>query len=278
MLNKLEFNESNLQIIRRLVILNETINVLLNHKSVRKYQDKKIESEILEKLLDAGIRAPSSGNLQNYSLLVIDEKEKLEFLAEETYSPFVKEAPLVIIACIDQYRFYRLCNIYDAPFHFDNADAVFIGVWDAIVAMHNIVIAAESLGLGTCYIGLILSTKYKEILNIPDYVYAVGMVSIGYPHHETKLRSRHPKEAIVHRNTYQNFSDEKLMSLYDNWLKNWPRFYDKLSDEKKKHWNEELGVYNNVQYITKTVYTREIIEELGKKAIENLRKAKFEMK
>lgn len=257
--------------------MNDTITNLMNHKSIRRYKNKQIEPEILEKLLDVGMRAPSSGNLQNYSLLVIDDKEKLSLLAEETHAPFVKNSPISIIALVDYHRFFRLCEMFDAPFHYDNADSVFIGCWDAIVALHNIEVAAESIGLGTCYVGLILSSNNKKMFNLPDYTFAVGMITIGYPDHEPDLRPRHQKEAIVHRNNYKQFTDEELKKYYENWLLNWDRFFEKLSKEKKKHWNEELGVKNNVQYVTKTVYTEERIKKWSEEIANNLKKAKFEI-
>jgi nitroreductase len=257
--------------------MNETITSLLNHKSIRRYQEKTIEPEVLDKLLEVGMRAPSSGNLQNFSLLVVDDKEKLALLAEETYAAFVKKAPVSIIALVDYYRFNRLCKMFDAPFHYDNADSIFIGCWDAIVALHNIAVAAESMGLGTCYVGLILQTDNKKIFDLPDYVFAVGMLTIGYPDHEPDFRPRHQMEAIVHKNNYQKFTDEELKEYYENWLLNWDRFYKKLSDEKKKHWNEELGVRNNVQYVTKTVYTEERIKEWSKGIALNLKKAKYKI-
>jgi nitroreductase len=257
--------------------MNDTLTSLMNHKSIRRYKDKQIEPEMLEKLLKVGLRAPSSGNLQNYSLLVIDDKEKLSLLSEETHAPFVKKAPVSIIALVDYYRFFRLCEIFNAPFHFDNADSVFIGCWDAIVALHNIGIAAESMGLGTCYVGLILSCDNKKMFGLPDYTFAAGMLTIGYPNHEPDLRPRHDKEALVHKNSYKQFTDDELKKYYKGWLRNWDHYYKKLSEEKKKHWIEELGVTNNVQYITKTVYTEERIKEYSEGIAHNLKKAKYKI-
>jgi nitroreductase len=255
--------------------MNTTIDNLLNHRSIRKYEDKPIDEELLKKLLEIGNRAPSSGNLQNYSLMVLDDKEKLTLIGEETGAPFVNEAPISIIALVDFYRYKRLAEIFDAPFHFNTADSVFIGMWDAIVALHNIVVAAESLGLGTCYIGLILSTDNRKLLGLPDHVFAAGMVTIGYPANVPNLRTRLPLECLLHRNTYKIPTDDELKIYYEEFLSRWDNYYTKLSDEKKKHWNEELGVSNNVQYINKTVYTKERVEEWGKKIAENIRTAKF---
>ena len=255
--------------------MNKTIKSLLNHRSIRKYKDKPIESKILDLLLEAGNRAPSSGNLQNYSLLILDDKDKLKKIGKVVGAPFIADASICIVSLVDYYRFWRLCDAFDAPFHFDSADSIFIGMWDSLVALHNIAIAAESLGLGTCYIGMILATENQELFDLPEYVFASGMLSIGYPANIPDLRTRLPVETLVHKNSYKIPTDDELKEKYKDWLAKWDNYYEKMSDEKKKHWNEELGVSNNVQYITKTAYTEEIIEDSSKKIFKNIRKAKY---
>ena len=257
--------------------MNQVIESLLNHRSIRKYSDKEIEPEVLQQVLEAGIRAPSAGNLQNYSLMVLDDKETMDAIGKEAGAPFLTDAPMCIIAFVDYYRFKRLSELFDAPFPFDGADAIFVGMWDAIVALHNIQVAAEGLGLGTCYIGLILETSNKKLLGLPDHVFAAGMMSIGYPGNVPEKRTRLPLEAVLHKNSYQEPTDDELKNWYKEWLAKWDNFYERLTDEKKKHWNEELGVSNNVQYITKTVYTIEMIGELDKKVENNIREAKYKL-
>ncbi|MEA2070407.1 MAG: nitroreductase family protein, partial [Asgard group archaeon] len=91
--------------------MNETIENLLNHTSIRRYLDKPIAKETIDLLLKIGSRTPSSGNLQNYSLLVLDDKEKMTRLAKDVGAPFLTKAPLCIIALVDYYRFKKLCEI-----------------------------------------------------------------------------------------------------------------------------------------------------------------------
>jgi FMN reductase (NADPH) len=255
--------------------VNPTVKSLMNHVSVRKYADRPVEPDTLSTLLEAGIRAPSAGNLQNYSLMVVDDREVMGQLAEKAGAPFLDKAPLCIISLVDHYRFKRLCGLNEAPFPFDTADAVFIGMWDAIAALHNISVAAEGLGLGTCYIGFILETDNRRILGLPDHVFAAGMMSVGYPEGRPALRTRLPLEAVVHRNTYRIPTDAELAAGYGNWMSKWDAFYEQLPEDKKKHWMDELGVRNNVQYITKTVYTRERMEEWGRLVLGNVRGAGY---
>jgi len=258
-------------------MVNPTIESLLSRTSIRRYADGPVEKEILELLLRAGVRAPSAGNLQNYSLMVVDDRNTLERLAEDAGAPFLAGAPMCIIGLVDHYRFKRLCEINDAPFAFDTADAVFIGMWDAIVALHTVSIAAESLGLGTCYIGFILETDNKELLGLPDHVFAAGMMAVGYPEAKPDLRTRLPLEAVVHKNTYSVPTDDELRARYEDWMAKWDSFYERLSDEKKKHWNEDLGVNNNAQYITRTVYTPERMREWGRLVLKNIRGAGYDI-
>lgn len=154
-------------------------------------------------------------------------------------------------------------------------DSIFIGMWDALIALHNIAIAAESMGLGTCYIGMILGTENQELFELPDYVFAAGMLSIGYPANIPGLRTCLPVDTLVHKNTYKIPTDEELKENYKEWLSKWDEFFEKLSDEKKQQWNKELGIKNNVQYITKTAYTKEIIEDSSNNIVKNIRKAEY---
>lgn len=96
-------------------------------------------------ILKAGIRAATAGNLQLYALVVFDEDEQKEALG-------LTHAPLVIVAMVDLYRLKRWFELSDtAPVYNNRSNSLFIGFWDAIIALHNIVVTAESVGLGTCY-------------------------------------------------------------------------------------------------------------------------------
>jgi nitroreductase len=247
----------------------------MEHVSVREYSDRPVEPETLDLPLRVAVRAPSAGNLRNYSLVVIDDREKMERLAADSGEAFVAKAPLCVVALVDHYRFGRLCRLNDAPFPFDTADAMFIGMWDAVVALHNMAVAAESLGLGTCYIGFILKADNREILGLPDHVFAAGMMSLGYPRKKPEPRSRLPLEAVVHRNTYKLPTDQEIAGFYREWMAKWDRFYASRTEEEKTRWRDELGVLNNAQYITKTVYTRDRLKEWGEMISRNIRRAGY---
>jgi len=133
---------------------NPVIESLLSHRSIRKYKPEPVAPDTLDLILRAGIRAATAGNLQLYSLVVIDDpaiKRALE-------APECAEAPLAIVALADTYRIQRWFEVNGVR-QIENyrPSNLLIAIWDALIALHNIVIAAESLGLGTCYMGDIIA-------------------------------------------------------------------------------------------------------------------------
>jgi nitroreductase len=248
---------------------NAVIDCLMNHRSVRRFKSKPIEPEKLDLILNAGIRAATAGNLQQYSLIVIDDVEKKRALWD---SPAV-EAPTMIIAVVDEYRMRRWVELSDAPFYFNHVVNLLIGFWDAVIALHNIVVAAESLGLGTCYMGTVLSVNIQRALGTPEYVFPAGMVWLGYPDESPELRSRLPLEAVVHRNGYHVPTDEEIRAFYHQKNQEW---WDGLSEESKRTFRER-GITNKAQERTIGHYTEQFIRGESKRILENLEKAKFKL-
>jgi len=257
-----------------LSLKNAVIDSLLNHRSVRRFKDKVIEPEVLEMLLKSGLRAASAGNLQSYSLIVVDDREKKEELSRACggHQDFIADAAVNIAAVVDQFRFKKWVELNKGHFHADYAITLFIGFWDAIIALHNIVVAAESIGLGTCYVGNFLSVDIQSLFGTPDYVAPAGLVSIGYPDEEPELRPRLPLEAVVHRNSYRVYSDEEIRSLYRVMDDRWKSF----SEEGRKRFVES-GVLNVAQYVTLMHYTEEFIRSESEKLLQNIKKAKFKL-
>jgi nitroreductase len=247
---------------------NPVIDCLMNHRSIRKFKPQALEAETLQTLLQAGIRAASAGNLQHYSLIVVDDPEKKKALLDWP------EAGLVtyFIATVDEYRFKRWTELSKAPFYFDQAVNLFIGYWDAIVALHNIQVAAESLGLGTVYIGTVLSSDINAILGTPEYVFPAGMLVVGYPDETPELRPRLPLEAVVHYNNYHVPTDDEVNTFFLE--KN--RLWNSLPASRREKLIEQ-GITNMAQRTTLGHYTAEFIEGESKAIFENLKKAGFKL-
>jgi len=243
---------------------NPVIDCLLNHRSIRRFKSDPIPAELLDEILRAGTRAASAGNLQAYSLVVIDDPERLEKM---TFG-----APLAIVALVDLYRLKRWFELNDAPFYFDQAVNVFIAYWDAVIALQNIVVAAEGLGLGTVYVGLVLSKNVQEWLEAPEYVFPAGLLFIGHPDESPELRPRLPLDAVVHRNSYHVPTDEEIRAHFHDKNKQW----DELPQAKREKLREK-GIENYAQFKTLGHYTPEFIRSESEKVIENLKRAGFKL-
>ncbi len=193
------------------------METILNHKSIRKYSEKDISQDILEDILTAGTRASTTGNMQVYSIVVSKDAEMKEKLAPCHFNqPMVKQAPVVLTFCADYNRFNKWCEVSNAEPGYDNFLSFVTGAIDALLAAQNVCLAAESKGLGICYLGTTIYTADKiiDILDLPKGVVPVTTVTIGYPDEKPSLTDRLPLEAVVHYEKYKDFSEDDIKGLY----------------------------------------------------------------
>jgi nitroreductase len=247
---------------------NPVIDCLLNHRSIRKFAPRPIEPEMLDLILKAGTRAASAGNLQHYSLIVVDDEEKKKALMD---SPMAENAIMVIVV-VDEYRLKRWFELNGAPFHFDRIASLLVGLWDAEIVLQNVVIAAESLGLGTVFIGPSLEYDLRSILGAPEYVVPAGMVLIGHPDEAPELRPRLPLEAVVHRNRYQIPTDDDIRAFFQEKDQQW----DDLPEDRRKELVAR-GIENAAQRVTVGHYTKEFIASRSQAILRNIENAGFKL-
>ncbi len=249
---------------------NPVLDCLMDHRSVRKFKPDPIPEETINTILRAGIRAATAGCMQPYAFIVLDDPEVLK---KVSYIP----APLAVVAVVDLYRVKRYYELNDAPFYNDQAVNLFISYWDATIALHNVVIAAESMGLGGVYIGMILSQDLRESLGVPDYVVPAGLVALGYPDEAPDLGPRLPLEAVVHRNAYHIPSDDDIREWYRVHDERWAdRFENEWSEDRRRKAIEH-GVTNCAQQWTIGHYTPDFIHGESQALLRNLRTAGFRL-
>jgi nitroreductase len=249
---------------------NQVIECLNAHCSIRRYRPDPIPEETVRALIGAGTRAATAGNLQLYSFLVIDDAEKIAlFRANGGRIP--GPPPLAIMALVDLYRIKRWLEVNQArppvlhrPIYF------MLGLWDALIALQNIVVAAESLGLGTCYYGASVSFDIQQHFGAPELVFPAGMVCVGYPDQEPRSSVRLPLEAVMHKNEYQRFDDATIRRLYTEREAIW----ESVSEERKAALRAE-GIHNIPQAIAVQRFTDEITRQRSRGIIDNLRRAGF---
>lgn len=196
---------------------NETMRLLLERASCRQFEDKDIPDELLNEVINAGVHAATGGNLQPYSIIKIKSPETKKRLKHECHMQgIVENAPVNLLFCLDWRRVGKWAESCNAPFVATKSYRHFwIGLQDTVICAQNICTAADSLGLGSVYIGSVDSCfmELKTILNIPEGVFPVVLLSLGYPTKYPKPANKLGIQAIVHEETYKDLDIDKLNEL-----------------------------------------------------------------
>ncbi|HBX52439.1 MAG TPA: NADPH-dependent oxidoreductase [Bacteroidales bacterium] len=195
------------------------MDTIFRHRSIRKYKSTPIKAKVLDYILKAGVRASTTGNMQVYSIIVTKEKAMREKLWELHFKQnMVMQAPLILTFCADFNRFNKWCKLRKSQPGYDNFLSFYTASIDALLAAQNVALAAEESGLGICYLGTTTynADKIVSLLNLPKDVVPVTTLVIGYPDEEPDLTDRLPMDAIIHKETYQDFTPERINKIYKN--------------------------------------------------------------
>jgi len=193
------------------------LEIIFKHRSVRKYTNQDISDEDLNEILTAGTRASTTGNMQVYSIVVSKDSERKAALAPAHFNqPSITGAPVVLTFCADFNRFNKWCRLRKAEPGYDNFLSFMTAAIDALLVAQNVCIAAEAKGLGICYFGTTTynADKIIDVLNLPKGVVPITTVTLGYPKEFPELTDRLPLEAVVHNETYKDYSDQDINNLY----------------------------------------------------------------
>lgn len=193
------------------------LNNLLNHRTIRKYRSTPISEEILNKILEAGTRASTTGNMQVYSIIVTKTETIKKQLWELHFKQdMVLQAPVILTFCADFNRFSKWCLQRNATPGFDNFLSFYTASIDALLIAQNVAVAAESLNLGVCYLGTTTynAPKIIDLLELPHLVVPVTTLVIGYPEQIPELTDRLPLSGVVHHEKYCDYAPESINSIY----------------------------------------------------------------
>ncbi len=200
--------------------MNPVIQSLMERKSVRAYTGQEIPEEAVQTILTAAVHAPTAGNQQLYTILRITDPEKKHRLAESCdHQPFIEKAGLVLVFCADCLKWYNAFRSAGCDPRRPDAGDLLLAVSDTCIAARNAVTAAQSLGIGSCYIGDIMENAetQREILNLPRYVFPAAMAVFGYPtaqQLEREKPGRFPMKYIVQENGYRGLTDGELREMF----------------------------------------------------------------
>lgn len=203
--------------------MNQTIQELYDRKSVRAFQDRPILPEEKAAILKAAFMAPTAGDQQLYTILDITSQDLREKLAESCdHQPFIAKAQMVLVFLADCSKWYEAFRDAGCAPRKPGPGDLLLAFSDTLIAAQNAVVAAESLGIGSCYIGDIMEQYeyHRDLLRLPDHVFPAAMLVFGYPTAQQVSRlkpPRAPAECIVFENSYPESSAadrEKLMRTY----------------------------------------------------------------
>ncbi len=190
---------------------------LMNRRTIRKYKSDPVDKELLHELLKAGCRSSSTGNMQVYSIIITTEEEKKKELAPLHFNQkMVTEAPVVLTFCADFNRFNKWCRLKKAEPGYDNFLSFMTAAIDALLVAQTLCIAAESNGLGICYLGTTTYMAHKiiDVLKLPSGVVPVTTVTLGWPAEEPGQVDRLPLEAVIHNEYYHDYTSEIIEKYY----------------------------------------------------------------
>lgn len=190
---------------------------LETRRSIRKYSDRDVTDELLNNLLEQALRTQTMGNLQLYSVVVTRDKEKKQQLAPAHFNqPMVTGAPVVLTFCADFRRTTQWARCRKADPGYDNFLSFINAATDAQLYAQTFCCLADEVGLGYCYLG---TTVYQpmsiiETLQLPQLVMPVATITLGWPDECPAQSDRLPLDAIVHQETYRDYTPERIDQFY----------------------------------------------------------------
>lgn len=186
--------------------MNEVIRTLMNHRSFRQYHEQPVEPEKLKTIIEAAQAAPSWVHGQQVSIIAVRSEERRKQLSVLSGNQkHVAEAPVFLVFCMDFYRAKVASALEGQPFEAArDVDALLVGATDVGIALSNAIAAAESLGLGIIPIGGVRrhTAEVIELLQLPEYVFPIVGLCVGYPAGELPKKPRLPMEAVLHEERY----------------------------------------------------------------------------
>ena len=241
---------------------------LLTRRSIRKYSEREVSEELLNRLMNEAARTQTMGNLQLYSVIVTRSSEMKEKLSPAHFNqPMVKEAPVVLTICADFNRTSTWARCRKAEPGYDNFLSFINAATDALLYTQTLCNLFDEEGLGYCYLG---TTVYQpqqiiDVLRLPQLVMPVATITVGWPAEEPPLSDRLPLESFIHQETYNDYLAADIDTYYYN----------------KEHLPENLNFVriNNketlAQIFTDIRYTRKDNEAMSQGLLEALRHQGF---
>lgn len=222
--------------------MNPVIDLLKSHRSIRKFTDQSLDKALLDELLTAGQAAASSSFLQGVTVMRIsDPAIRQGFYEISNNQGQVQTAPEFLVFCADLNRAHRCCAWHDRDAIKGFTEQFIIASVDVALYAQNVVVAAESVGLGICYIGAIRNDPQRasELLNLPDHVYPVFGLCLGYPDQDPEVKPRLPLSVMFKDNTYDDTNERNDIAAYDEVVRAY--YASRSGNPKSQSWSEQMA-------------------------------------
>ena len=193
----------------------DAFDVMINHRSIRKYTDEKVDKALLSEILECGLRASNTGNMQLYSVIATQQEPLRSELCKLHFGQCAT-APLWLTICTDVERYHHYCRVNQCDEPYGNLLWFISALVDASLCAQNICIAAEAKGLGFCYLGTVNynTRQIAELLKCPKGVVPVIAIAMGHPAEEGRMSERLGQDAVVHSETYHSPDDEEIIRTH----------------------------------------------------------------
>jgi nitroreductase len=238
------------------------IETMLAHRSVRKFTSQPVDDALLAELVECGIRASNTGNMQLYSVIATTREPLRSELCKLHFGQCAT-APLWLTVCVDVARYHHYCRVNQCDEPYGNLLWFISALVDASLCAQNICVAAEDKGLGFCYLGTVNynTRQIAELLQCPKGVVPVIAIAMGYPDEEPRRSERLGQDAILYRETYHVPTDDELVASH--------RVRD--DDPFNKRMVEENGTRNYCEIFTTKRYPREMNTAVSRDLLQFLR-------
>ena len=244
------------------------MKTILTRRTIRKYADKDVSEELLNRLMTEAARTQTMGNLQLYSVVITRSKEMKERLAPAHFNqPMVTGAPVVLTICADFNRTSTWARCRNAEPGYDNFLSFINAATDALLYTQTLCNLMDEEGLGYCYLG---TTVYQpqqiiDILQLPKLVMPVATLTVGWPDEDLALSDRLPLESFVHQETYNDYMGKDIDTYY--------KYKEEL--EENRHFVSINHKETLAQVFTDIRYTRKDNEAMSKELYETLIRQQF---
>lgn len=244
------------------------MNHIHTRRTIRQYSQRDVDEELLMRLLTDAERTQTMGNLQLYSVVVTrDANQKAQLAPAHFNQPMVSQAPVVLTFCADFRRTTRWAEERQADPGYDNPLSFLNAATDALLYCQTFCNLAEAEGLGLCFLGttIYMPDAIIDALALPRLVFPVATITLGWPDEEPPLTDRLPIEAIVHRETYSDYTAERIDRFYN----------EKENLPENRHFVEINHKQTLAQVFTDCRYTRRDNEALSETLVKALRRQGF---